>query len=87
MIKYGVLSEFLPSVTFYQWQTIIIQGFTNGTIGYASGTNDTNVTNIWQQILKTKYSIGLSTNAEKHVIQYEEPQIFHEFRKQALFVS
>ena len=40
----------------------IVQGFTNGTIGNAIGTNGTNVTNIRQQIVQTEYSVGYSTN-------------------------
>ena len=39
-----------------------VQGFTSGTIGIAMVTN---VTNIWQQIMQTKYSMGKSTNVGK----------------------
>ena len=42
-----------------------VQGFTNGTIGNAIGTNGTNVTNIRQQMVQTEYSVGNSTNAGK----------------------
>ena len=42
-----------------------VQGFTNGTIGNDIGTNGTNVTNIWQKMVQTEYSVGNSTNAGK----------------------